>query len=54
MNSPPKKVNTTLLEGHVKEVITSAKSKITDLGKDIQVLEKDHEDVQNQVKQSQT
>ena len=38
-------INTAILEGHVKDVITSAKTKITELQKDIEGLTKEYDDV---------
>ena len=38
-----------ILEGHVKEVISSAKSKITELQTDISNLNREYDQVSNQV-----
>ena len=39
------KINTQVLETHVKDVLTSAKSKLTDLNKDIDKLTKENDDI---------
>jgi chromosome segregation ATPase len=51
MNSS-NKINTAVLESHVKDVLTSAKSKLNDLNKDIDKLTKENDDLQKQVDQS--
>lgn len=48
MNSSSK-INTAVLESHVKDVLTSAKSKLGDLNKDIDKLSKENDDLQRQV-----
>ena len=48
MNSSSK-INTQVLESHVKDVLSSAKSKLTDLNKDIDKLSKENEDLQKNV-----
>ncbi len=45
MNSSAK-INTQVLESHVKDVLSSAKSKLTDLNKDIDKLSKENDDLQ--------
>jgi hypothetical protein len=44
MNSTSK-INTSVLESHVKDVLTSAKSKLTDLNKDIDKLTRENDDI---------
>ena len=39
------KINTQALESHVKEVLTSAKSKLSDLNKDIDKLTRENDDL---------
>ena len=46
MSSPSKQgINTAVLEGHVKDVISSAKTKIQELQRDIEMLTKEYDDV---------
>ena len=45
MNSSSK-INTAVLESHVKDVLTSAKSKLGDLNKDIDKLTKENDELQ--------
>jgi hypothetical protein len=40
------KINTAALETHVKDVLSSAKSKLSDLNKDIDKLTKENDDIQ--------
>jgi len=44
MNSSSK-INTQVLENHVKDVLSSAKSKLTDLNKDIEKLTKENDEL---------
>lgn len=43
------KINTAVLENHVKDVLTSAKTKLNDLNKDIDKLSKENNDLQGSV-----
>lgn len=45
MNSTSK-INTAALESHVKDVLSSAKTKLTDLNKEIDKISKDNDDLQ--------
>lgn len=40
------RINTQVLETHVKDVLSSAKSKLTDLNKDIDKLGRENDDLQ--------
>lgn len=42
-------INTAILEGHVKDVISSAKTKIQELQRDIETLTQEYDEVTNQV-----
>ena len=50
----PKKgsINTAILEGHVKDVISSAKTKIQELQRDIEMLTKEYENVSESVNEA--
>ena len=52
MSSPQRKINTSLLEGQVKDVISSAKTKITDLKGELSRLDKECEDANTALKES--
>ncbi len=52
--SPSKQgINTAILEGHVKDVISSAKTKIRELQADIESLTKEYDEVTDQVNGAQ-
>ena len=44
MNSTSK-INTAVLESHVKDVLSSAKTKLGDLNKDIEKISKENDDL---------
>jgi peptidoglycan hydrolase CwlO-like protein len=48
MNSS-NKINTTVLENHVKDVLSAAKTKLSDLNKDIDKISKENDDLQRSV-----
>jgi hypothetical protein len=43
--NPSNKINTAVLESHVKDVLTAAKSKLGDLNKDIDKVTKENDDL---------
>ena len=45
-------INTAILEGHVKDVISSAKSKIQELQRDIENLTREYDDVTGSVSEA--